>query len=108
MSWTYLVIAILLDVIATVFMKQSEGFSKLLPSLLAATTFVLSIMALTVALKELQVIAVYAIWVGLGTAVMTVMGVMVFNEVLDPLKLGSLLLVALGVIGLIVATEFAH
>ncbi len=108
MSWIYLVIAILLDVFATVFLKQSVGFSKLLPSFLAVTTFVLSLVALTLALKELEVIPVYAIWVGLGTAAMTVMGVMVFNEVLDPLKLASLLLVTLGVIGLIVATEFAH
>lgn len=108
MSWTYLVIAILLDVVATVLMKQSAGFSRLLPSVLAVATFGLSLYALTLALKELDVIPVYATWVGLGTAVMTLFGVVLFHETLDLLKVISLMLVGIGVIGLIVASEFAH
>lgn len=108
MSWTILVTATLLDVAATVFMKQSQGFTKLMPSLLAISFFAASIFALAVALKTLEVIPVYIVWVGLGTLLISVLGVMIFNEAISPLKLISVVLVILGVTGLIVAGEPAH
>lgn len=107
-SWTILCAATVLDVAATVFMKQSQGFTRLLPTFLAVSLFGMSIFALAVALKTLEVIPVYVAWVGLGTALITVVGVLLFQEVMSPLKLVSVLLVVFGVIGLTVGGELSH
>ncbi len=105
MSWTYLIAATMLDAIATVLIKQSAGFSKLMPTFFAVVTFALSLVALSLALQRLEIIPVYLVSVGLGTALVTVMGVVLFHEVLSPLKLVSLVLVCTGVLGLIFASQ---
>ena len=104
-SWAILIAATVLDVAATIFMKQSQGFSKLLPAVLAVSFFAASILGLAIALKTLDVIPVYVVWVGLGTALITVLGVLVFHEIMNPLKLVSVLLVMFGVAGLTIGSE---
>lgn len=98
MSWTYLFAATTLDIVVTALIKQSAGFSKLMPTLFAVLTLALSLVALSLALHE--VILVYLIWMGMGTALVTLMSVVLFREVLSPLKVVSFLLVCTGVLGL--------
>ena len=100
MHWLYLVIAIVLEVIGTTCMKLSEGFTKTLPSVLMFVLYALSFSALTLALKKVQVSIAYAIWSGMGTALIATIGVLWFKEPLTMLKLISLVLIILGVIGL--------
>lgn len=98
--WFLLVAAILLEVAGTTAMKLSYGFTRLLPSILLFTFYALSFAALTIALKRIEVSTAYAIWSGLGTVLIALIGIWFFNESVSPLKLASIALVIIGVIGL--------
>jgi small multidrug resistance pump len=100
MSWLYLVLAIILEVSGTTSMKLSQGFTNILPSVLVFLCYGLSLSALTLALKEIDVSVAYAVWSGLGTALIATVGVLWFREPLTAIKVASLLLIILGVIGL--------
>jgi small multidrug resistance pump len=100
MSWFYLVLAIVLEVSGTTSMKLSQGFTQMLPSVLMFFFYGLSLGALTLALKSIDVSMAYAIWSGLGTALIATVGVLWLKEPLNTLKIVSLLLIIIGVIGL--------
>ena len=100
MSWLYLVLAIVLEVSGTTSMKLSQGFTKILPSALMFLFYGLSLSALTLALKKIDVSVAYAVWSGLGTALIASVGVLWFREPLNALEIISLLLIIMGVIGL--------
>lgn len=97
MGWTLLVVAILLEVLGTTNMKLSEGFTKLVPSLLVLLFYALSIVALTFAVNRLDVSVAYAVWSGLGTALVALVGVFLFEEPLTATKLAALGLIIVGV-----------
>ena len=98
--WLYLVLAILLEVSGTTCMKLSEGFTKLVPSILLFVFYSLSFGMLTLALKRIDVSVAYAVWSGVGTALIATIGVMWFKEPITALKLISLALIIGGVVGL--------
>jgi small multidrug resistance pump len=100
MSWLYLVLAIVLEVSGTTSMKVSQGFTRIVPSVLMFLFYGLSLSALTLALKKIDVSVAYAVWSGLGTALIASVGVLWFREPLNAMKIMSLLLIILGVIGL--------
>jgi small multidrug resistance pump len=100
MSWLYLVLAIVLEVSGTTSMKFSQGFTKILPSVLMFFFYGLSLSVLTLALKKIDVSLAYAVWSGLGTALIASVGVLWLKEPLNTLKIISLLLIIIGVIGL--------
>ncbi|WP_031485348.1 DMT family transporter [Maridesulfovibrio frigidus] len=99
-SWLILLAAILFEVGATTFLKLSDGFSKIIPTIAAFVLYGLSFWGLAVVLKKIDVGVAYAVWAGLGTAVVAVIGFYCFGEKMTSLKLFSLLLVIAGVIGL--------
>ena len=99
-SWLLLIGAIVLEVAGTTSMKLSEGFARFWPSLFIFVFYGLSFTALTLALKRLDVSVAYAIWSGLGTALIAVVGVLWFKESVTPLKLASIALILIGVVGL--------
>lgn len=100
MHWLTLILAIVLEVCGTTCMRLSEGFTRRLPSVLLFFFYGLCIVALTLALKRIEVSVAYAIWSGLGTALIAVIGILCFRESLTALKAVSLVLIVLGVIGL--------
>jgi small multidrug resistance pump len=100
MSWLYLVLAIVLEVSGTTSMKLSQGFTQMLPSMLMFLFYGLSLGALTLALKSIDVSVAYAVWSGLGTALIATVGVLWLKEPLNTLKIVSLMLIIIGVIGL--------
>lgn len=81
-------------------MKLSNGFSKLIPSILIFVFYAASFSVFTLALKKIDVSIGYAIWAGLGTAIITVIGIFWFKEPVNALKMISLIVVIAGVIGL--------
>ena len=99
-SWLVLAAAILLEVSGTVSMKLSEGFTRLLPSILIFVFYSASFALLTLALKKIDVSVAYAIWAGVGTALIAVVGFLYFKEPLSVLKVFSIFLIIVGVIGL--------
>jgi small multidrug resistance pump len=101
MNYYYLLLlAIAFEIFGTTCMKLSQGFSKLLPSILIFVFYALSFFFLTLALKGIDVSISYAIWAGLGTAFITVIGIFWFKEPVNALKMVSLIVVVAGVIGL--------
>ncbi|MDQ1275539.1 MAG: small multidrug resistance pump [Euryarchaeota archaeon] len=101
MNYYYLLLlAIVFEVCGTTCMKLSEGFSKLIPSVLIFVFYAISFFFFTLALKGIDVSIAYAIWAGLGTALITVVGMLWFREPASALKLISLAVVVAGVIGL--------
>lgn len=100
MSTLYLLLAIALEVCGTTMLKLSNGLTRLLPSVLMLVFYVLSLGVFSLALKKIAVSVGYAIWAGLGTALVAVIGVLVFNESMTLWKLVSLILVLAGVVGL--------
>lgn len=97
MHWILLTLAILAEVAGTTTMKLSEGFSRLTPSLLLYAS---SLTFLNFALKGIEVSIAYAIWSGLGTAIVVIIGILIFSEPLTLLKTISIILIIAGVIGL--------
>jgi small multidrug resistance pump len=99
-SWLYLFLAIVLEVAGTTSMKLSEGFTKTIPSIVMFIFYVSSLVALTFALRKFDMSMAYAIWAGLGTALITIVGIIYFKESISLIKIGSIALIIIGVVGL--------
>ena len=104
-SWLYLILAITFEVLGTTSMKLSNGFSKTAPSIAMFVFYILSLVALTYALKKIEVSMAYAIWSGVGTALITIIGIYLFKEQISLLKIGSIALIVIGVVGLHIANK---
>jgi small multidrug resistance pump len=100
MSWVYLILAIVLEVASTTCMKLSLGFTKILPSILIFVFSGLSFVFLTLSLRKIEISLTYAVWSGIGTALIALIGVVMFKESISTLKILSLGLIILGVVGL--------
>ena len=105
MGWILLIVAIVLEVAGTTNMKLSEGFSKLVPSVLVLFFYALSIIALTFAVNRLEVSVAYAVWSGMGTALVAVIGLWFYQESLTSIKVVALGLIIVGVVMLHLTSE---
>jgi small multidrug resistance pump len=92
--------AITAEVIATVSLKASDGFSRPIPSAITVVGYLISFWLLALVLKELSVGTTYAIWSAVGTAAVALIGIAAYGESASLLKIASLGLIVLGVIGL--------
>jgi small multidrug resistance pump len=99
-SWIYLIAAILFEVSGTTCMKLSEGFTKLVPSVLIFVFYGLCFSFLTLALKRLEVSVAYSVWAGLGTVLIAIIGIIWFRESATFTKVLSIALIIMGVIGI--------
>jgi small multidrug resistance pump len=100
MSWIYLLIAIFSEVAGTTCMKLSEGFTRTVPSILIFVFYAGAFTMMTLAIKKIEVSIVYAIWSGIGTALIATIGILIFHERATMLKLISMVLIIVGVLGL--------
>nr|WP_275691089.1 multidrug efflux SMR transporter [Paenibacillus aceris] len=105
MNWTFLLLAILFETVGTTAMKMSSGFTKVGPAVVMGICYILCFTLLTLALKQLDVSLAYAIWSGVGTALITIIGIWWFNESVSTLKVISIVLIILGVIGLHISSS---
>lgn len=99
-GWFFLTCAILLEVAGTTCMKLSQGFTRPFFSVLIFVFYGLSFASLTLVLNEIEISVAYAVWSGLGTALIATIGFAFFKEPLTALKLASIALIILGVVGL--------
>ena len=99
-GWFVLVVAIAAEVGGTTCLKLSEGFSRLVPSLGVVVLYLLSFVFLAHVLKTIDVSVAYAIWAGLGTALVATVGFLVFGEPMSGVRLISIGFIVLGVVGL--------
>ena len=100
MYWFYLTMAIATEVMGTTCMKLSEGFTRIVPSVLVFVLYMVSFAFMILALKKMELGVVYAIWAGLGTALIAVIGIVWFQESVSLLKIVSIVFIVLGVVGL--------
>lgn len=100
MGWILLGLTVVSEVTGTTFMKLSEGYSKLGPSILSFVFYGLTLVLLTFTLKHLGMGIVYAIWSGLGLVLVTILGAMFFNEPVSLLKILCIASILAGVVGL--------
>jgi small multidrug resistance pump len=105
MSYLYLAAAIVFEICGTTCMKLSEGFTKTLPSILIFVFYGISFVSFTIALKKIDVSVAYAIWAGLGVALISLIGFMEFNEPMPLVRIISLALIIVGVVGLNLSTN---
>lgn len=103
-QWIFLSVAIVSEVIATSALKASEGFSRLWPSLIVAVGYISAFYFLSLTLKTIPVGVAYAIWSGVGVALIALIAWVFFGQALDtPAVIGLLLIVA----GVVVLNVFS-
>jgi multidrug transporter EmrE-like cation transporter len=100
MGYLFLILTILCESAAVVFMKLSNGFQQKQYAVAAMITYAASFILLTLSLKQLQAGIANAIWAGTSTLLVAAAGVYIFNEKLNPIQIVSMLLIAVGLIGL--------
>jgi quaternary ammonium compound-resistance protein SugE len=100
MAWTYLLIAGLLEVGWAIGLKYTDGFTRLVPSILTIVSMAASLLFLGLALKTLPVGTAYAVWTGIGAVGVAILGIILFAEPANALRLGSIALIVGGIIGL--------
>lgn len=99
MTWFILFLAGLFEVAWAIGLKYTEGFSKLWPSVFTVIAMVLSVVLLGWAMKHLPVGTAYAVWVGIGVVGTVILGIVLFAESTDALRLISVALIVVGIIG---------
>ncbi len=100
MNWVILLSAGLLEVGWAIGLKYTEGFSRPWPTAWTVLSMLLSIGLLGIAMKSLPVGTAYAVWVGIGAIGTAVMGIVLLGEHASTMKLLSLLLIFIGIVGL--------
>jgi small multidrug resistance pump len=102
MAWVLLLLAIGAEVVATLSLKASDGFSRLWPSVTVVVGYGLAFTLLAFALKTLDVGPAYALWAGLGTVGAAIGGWLIFSERLSVLTLSGIAIVVIGVVAITV------
>jgi quaternary ammonium compound-resistance protein SugE len=100
MAWLLLVIAGVLEIAFAYGMKSSEGFTRLMPSLLTVATGLTSVVLLSLAMRTLPMGTGYAVWTGIGAAGTAMVGILVMGDSAAPLRVLCIVLILAGVIGL--------
>ncbi|MDX8405161.1 MAG: multidrug efflux SMR transporter [Mariprofundus sp.] len=98
MAWIWLGLAIVLEVGGTVCMKLSEGFERWLPAVVMLVLYIASFSALALALKRIELGTAYAIWAGIGTALIALIGIVIFKEAATAMKMVAITLIISGVV----------
>jgi small multidrug resistance pump len=99
-AWGLLMSAIGVEVAATAALPRTEGFRDPWWTALVLTGYAVSIWILTFVIREIPVSIAYAVWAGLGTAGIAVVGIVLLGETVDAVKAGAILLIIAGVVAL--------
>jgi quaternary ammonium compound-resistance protein SugE len=100
MAWLYLLIAGLFEVAWATGLKYTDGFTRLMPSIWTAASMAVSFLFLSLALKTLPVGTAYAVWTGIGAVGVAILGIVLFAEPANALRLGCIGMIVGGIVGL--------
>jgi quaternary ammonium compound-resistance protein SugE len=100
MAWIILIVAGLFEVVWAFGMKQSDGFTRLTPSVITIVAMIVSVVLLALAMKSLPLGTAYAVWTGIGALGAFVVGIAVLGEAATAFRIASAVLILLGLIGL--------
>ena len=104
MAWVWLTVAGLLEVVWAIGLKYTEGFTRLLPSVVTVAAMVASVYCLAVAVRTIPIGTGYAVWTGIGAVGVAILGMILFGEPKTLLRIGSILLIVMGIVGLKLVT----
>ena len=100
MAWVYLFLAGVFACAWAVGLKYTDGFTRLVPSVLTVIAMALSFFLMSIAMKSIPLGTAYAVWTGIGAVGVAVLGMFLFGEPRDILRIICLLLIVSGIIGL--------
>lgn len=100
MNWLILFIAGLLEIAWAIGLKYTEGFTRLWPTVGTVIALVASFVLLGIAMRSLPVGTAYAVWVGIGAVGTAILGIVLFGDSAEPLRVASLVLICAGIVGL--------
>jgi quaternary ammonium compound-resistance protein SugE len=100
MAWLYLLIAGLFEVAWAIGLKYTDGFTRLIPSIWTVVSMAVSFLFLSLALKTLPVGTAYAVWTGIGAVGVAILGIVLFAEPANALRLGCIGMIVGGIVGL--------
>jgi quaternary ammonium compound-resistance protein SugE len=104
MEWLFLILAGLLEIAWAVGLKYTDGFTVFLPSVITVVLMILSFIFLSLAVREIPLGTAYAVWTGIGTLGTVILGIILFDESTDALRLFFIAVILIGIIGLKVIT----
>ncbi|MBU3189992.1 quaternary ammonium compound efflux SMR transporter SugE [Clostridium bowmanii] len=104
MQWLFLVIAGFFEMEWAIELKYSQGFTKLVPSVFTILGMIASFYFLSLALKSLPIGTAYAIWTGIGTVGTVILGIILFKEPMDTMRLVCIGFIIIGIAGLKLAS----
>jgi quaternary ammonium compound-resistance protein SugE len=100
MAWGWLTLAGLLEIVWAVGLKYTEGFTRVVPSIVTAAAMVASVYFLAAAVRTIPIGTAYAVWTGIGAVGVAILGMLLFDEPRDILRVASILLIVAGIAGL--------
>ncbi len=100
MAWIILFLAGLLEIGWAIGLKYTDGFTKLVPTVLTATSMVASVVLLGIAVRTLPLGTAYAVWTGVGTVGTVILGIVLFAEPATAIRVGCISLIIAGIAGL--------
>lgn len=100
MQWLILFVAGLFEVAWAIGLKYSEGFSKLWPSVFTIVCMIISMGLLAYSVKHLPVGTAYAVWTGIGAVGTAILGIILFGESKELIRIFFILLIIIGIVGL--------
>lgn len=100
MNWVYLAIAGVLEIAWAVGLKYTEGWTRLVPSLITGALMIASFYFLSLAVKTLPIGTAYAVWTGIGTVGAAILGMFLFDEPRDIVRVVCIFLIIAGIAGL--------
>jgi quaternary ammonium compound-resistance protein SugE len=104
MPWVILILAGLCEIGWAIGLKYTDGFTKLWPSVGTVVSMIVSVVLLGLALKSLPLGTAYAVWTGIGILGTAVLGMVLFSESADPVRLACIGLIVGGIVGLKLTT----
>lgn len=105
MKWALLVIAGMMETGWAVGLKYSQGFTKLVPSIFTVIGMIASFYFLSLALRNLPLGTAYAIWTGIGAIGTVILGIILFKEPADTMRLICIGIILIGIIGLKISSD---
>ena len=104
MAWVWLTLAGLLEIVWAVGLKYTDGFTRPVASAITVGAMIGSVYLLALAVRTIPIGTGYAVWTGIGAVGVAVLGMVLFGESRDVVRIGSILLIVLGIAGLKVVT----
>lgn len=98
MAWVYLLIAGILEIVWAFAMKQSHGFTRVVPTVIMVTTMIGSFGLLALAMRTLPLGTAYTIWTGIGAVGAFLVGITVLGELVTPMRILAALLIVSGLV----------